>query len=570
MKPSLGSRKRPLDEAIMPLGVAPLPEGCARLEAAQSSNEAAAAGYELEPLEPEVSSSDLDRPPLTELLLSPVSERLICGICMEPIHPNPRQCPQGHTYHQSCLHESLQHRQSCPECRVPLTEQTLIRNLHAEDALDALVVRCAFHASGCTATCTLATAAAHEAACGFRQCSCPSSQCDWTGSVDDFGAHAAVCRRRAARCVCGVVGPLEEHAAHWQSSCVLRRVTCPLCHLGGLVAGEMQHHMRTSCAPGQVLIAPLAFALERQSARLESLERHVRASEADAASARLRSLVQARLPCAATHRIHIFTSTPAAALDPPLVDLVQVSRSKLWIDVPKTALHGTDRKWLLNEVTLALKGGGVVPPEGDSWAVFNSCLRINNTIRLEEMEDDVSIEEQALYNRGRLARVSVVWLCLHSERLAAGLGHVDNCITLFLKLFPQPGAESLSYLGHLHVHKHAMVGSVLPTVRARAHFDASQPLLIFEEVDCEEIIQMRSPSLTFEAANIRSGDILAFERPSADGAPAAIPALFQRWCDDHRSLINRRMQYVANARGVLPGEQLEDLVIDDAMRASPK
>ena len=219
-----------------------------------------------------------DRPALSNLLVNAAPERLICSICTELCFPEPRQCLNGHTYHLECITLSLAHRESCPECRSPLTPDTLGRNLLAEDTLQGLSVRCRYHASGCTATIVLADAPAHERDCDFALCSCPHDGCEWTGLLHHAPAHLAACSLRIVSCCCGELVRVSDHPDHARTTCGCRLISCPMCAAGEICAAAFQEHV-AMCEPAKLLLGPLSAQVQALRTQVPNLESSIQASD---------------------------------------------------------------------------------------------------------------------------------------------------------------------------------------------------------------------------------------------------------------------------------------------------
>ncbi|CAL9224523.1 unnamed protein product [Arabidopsis halleri] len=108
---------------------------------------------------------------------------LDCPVCCEALATPIFQCDNGHLACSSCCPKL---RNKCPSCAFPVGHN---RCRAMESILESTLVPCPNEMFGCTKTCFYGKESAHEKECIFSQCSCPSLNCDYTGSYKDLYAH---------------------------------------------------------------------------------------------------------------------------------------------------------------------------------------------------------------------------------------------------------------------------------------------------------------------------------------------------------------------------------------------
>uniref|UniRef100_A0A1J3F335 RING-type E3 ubiquitin transferase n=1 Tax=Noccaea caerulescens TaxID=107243 RepID=A0A1J3F335_NOCCA len=130
---------------------------------------------------PEASSSS-SSPQSVKLKSSDV---LDCPTCCEPLKKPIYQCSNGHLACSSCV-TKLSNR--CPFCRSHIGD---IRCRAMEKIIETSVVSCRNSVYGCKEATTYGNqSSSHEKLCAYVPCSCPLSNCDYTGSYEDLKSHA--------------------------------------------------------------------------------------------------------------------------------------------------------------------------------------------------------------------------------------------------------------------------------------------------------------------------------------------------------------------------------------------
>ena len=464
---------------------------------------------------------------ISDRLLSAAPERLNCSICFEPCFPDLRQCLQGHTFHLACITDALTYRSACPECRSPLTVQGLARNLHAEDTLNALQLRCCFQSLGCAAVLTLATVREHESGCDFRPCKCASwPTCDWTGNRSAFADHWTTCPHRVVVCVCGIQIAAGSHAEHARLECKRRLVACPLCATAGIVAADMETHVSTDCAAGKLLLGPMLGEIRELRSQVSALQDFRRRTA-------MRESFQSHN--AAVMRVHIFTAGVPAPLSPPTLDLFDLSKSRLWIDLTEgdesTLLEDNTRRDPTDSLRTLKTDGGVsilskrltaaarvAELRDGPWEIRVSTLRQNGTRRIDSTgSNTLQIDSRS---GDDVALHAAVWMM-------PALGDVHQAVepqaVLFIK-FHTLGTDisKFKFLGHIVVKLSAMISTILPIIRERAQLPAHTALVGYEELEFRDRLAVNELDLmvSYRDAELQDGDILWFQLPSdTDTAP---------------------------------------------------
>jgi len=116
--------------------------------------------------------------------LSSLKLCLECPVCLSQPESAPiYQCENGHIICNVC-HKTLT---ECPQCRVHLAK---IRNLIAENILEASTKPCPFAKHGCVVRLQSENEDEHKKICNFREISCPIVGCNQKLAIGSFGkAH---------------------------------------------------------------------------------------------------------------------------------------------------------------------------------------------------------------------------------------------------------------------------------------------------------------------------------------------------------------------------------------------
>eukprot|EP00735_Rhodelphis_limneticus_P007207 TRINITY_DN19711_c0_g1::TRINITY_DN19711_c0_g1_i1::g.3301::m.3301 TRINITY_DN19711_c0_g1::TRINITY_DN19711_c0_g1_i1::g.3301 ORF type:complete len:293 (-),score=-4.52,sp/Q69ZS0/PZRN3_MOUSE/31.90/2e-19,zf-RING_2/PF13639.1/1.1e-07,zf-RING_2/PF13639.1/7.9e+03,zf-C3HC4_2/PF13923.1/6.4e-06,zf-C3HC4_2/PF13923.1/3.8e+03,zf-C3HC4_2/PF13923.1/6.8e+03,zf-C3HC4/PF00097.20/1.1e-05,zf-C3HC4/PF00097.20/3.8e+03,zf-C3HC4/PF00097.20/4.2e+03,zf-C3HC4_3/PF13920.1/6.2e-05,zf-RING_6/PF14835.1/0.00069,zf-RING_6/PF14835.1 len=152
-----------------------------------------------------------------DLLLEKPDENLICCICMGVLK-SPQTSVCGHCFCENCIKPWLLTKSQCPQCRQPLTIQTLqnapvlVRSL-----IHKLKTRCEHSADGCTGIFTLEGLDQHLHICQFRQAPCRLG-CGKTFLPSKMDDHCLTCPKSRMKCeFCAVTfirGNFMRHSCH--------------------------------------------------------------------------------------------------------------------------------------------------------------------------------------------------------------------------------------------------------------------------------------------------------------------------------------------------------------------
>ena len=240
-------------------------------------------------------------------------------------------------------------------------------------------------------------------------------------------------------------------------------------------------------------------------------------------------------------RVHIFTSGDVNPIKPPTLDLVDMSASKLWLDVPFNSPYlkaeassctssfrdASPRTFirvkkamlplLIDAAKLAGLGNG-------PFKVAVAFYRRNQTFRIETSDGEWPYEMSGWFDQGHAFRAcSAVWLAPASEL-------PDGHFLLFLKfhLVGQPISSFIS-LGHAVVNPFSHLVTIIDVVRERASLAAGATLWAYEEIEYFERLDVCPLQLhkSFREQELESGDVLWFQLTSSGSD--TVPARLEEW-----------------------------------------
>ncbi|ESQ47265.1 hypothetical protein EUTSA_v10028143mg, partial [Eutrema salsugineum] len=111
---------------------------------------------------------------------------LECPICCEPLKIPIFQCDNGHLACSLCCNKV---KNICPSCTLPIGYS---RCRAMEKVIEATRVSCPHAKYGCKENISYGNQSSHEKLCVFTPCSCPMSDCNYTGSYNDLMNHVDV------------------------------------------------------------------------------------------------------------------------------------------------------------------------------------------------------------------------------------------------------------------------------------------------------------------------------------------------------------------------------------------
>ncbi|CAI9110607.1 OLC1v1010663C1 [Oldenlandia corymbosa var. corymbosa] len=118
---------------------------------------------------------------------------LDCPICLEPLSSPVFQCENGHIACSSCC---VKIHNKCPTCAWP-TGYNRCRAM--EKVLEAVRIACRYTKYGCRQMLNCSAKVGHENTCSFGPCSCPLSDCGYTGPTFSFYSHFGRCHPHSAK-----------------------------------------------------------------------------------------------------------------------------------------------------------------------------------------------------------------------------------------------------------------------------------------------------------------------------------------------------------------------------------
>lgn len=157
----------------------------------------------------------------------PEDDFLICPLCMDVLR-EPVQCPNGHCFCRACISLSLQSREECPNCRIPLNSHQLSISLLVRKIIGERRVRCSGGSNNAYETVDEALARDLRCSRAFTV----TQGCTWIGQLQYLDSHRQhECQYRMIECPndgCTVMIShilLSDHL----SECLFRTVLCDYC-----------------------------------------------------------------------------------------------------------------------------------------------------------------------------------------------------------------------------------------------------------------------------------------------------------------------------------------------------
>ncbi|KAI3942558.1 hypothetical protein MKW92_051231 [Papaver armeniacum] len=110
-------------------------------------------------------------------------EVLDCSICMEPLTPPIFQCENGHI---ACAPCCTKLGNKCPSCSWPIGYN---RCRAIEKVIESIKISCKYSRYGCKETFSYKQKISHEEKCIYEPCTCPITDCTFTGSSERLYLH---------------------------------------------------------------------------------------------------------------------------------------------------------------------------------------------------------------------------------------------------------------------------------------------------------------------------------------------------------------------------------------------
>lgn len=160
----------------------------------------------------------------------PDDDFLICPLCMDVLR-EPVQCPNGHCFCRACITQSLESREECPNCRIPLSTHQLSISLLLRKLIGERRVRCSGGSTNGFSTYeTVDEALARDLRCS--RAFTVTQGCTWIGQLQYLDSHRQnECQYRMIECpndgcstkLCYIL--LNDHL----SQCLFRSIQCEHC-----------------------------------------------------------------------------------------------------------------------------------------------------------------------------------------------------------------------------------------------------------------------------------------------------------------------------------------------------
>ncbi|KAJ2794368.1 ubiquitin-specific protease ubp15, partial [Coemansia guatemalensis] len=176
----------------------------------------------------------------------------------------------------------------------------------------------------------------------------------------------------------------------------------------------------------------------------------------------------------------------------------------------------------------------------DSFRLWSMVGRVNKTVRCEQLlpAGDLTLA-QVLESRS--LRFSE--LRLFCESFADNAPDPDGLasrplteVSLVHVKFYDPARTLIGGVGNIYIHGEQRVADIVPTLRTMVGLPADTPVLLFEEVK-PTLIEELDPSVTFQKAEIQSGDIICVQRAIGPEDSYALP-LVPDYFDDVQNRVS--------------------------------
>jgi hypothetical protein len=246
-----------------------------------------------------------------DIFAEDLSEDFFCTICQGVLFKS-RQCKEGHTFCEGCIHDWLLKHFDCPVCRMPLSRAALSTNRLVDNIMGKMQVRCIhgrdvstnpkkkikMHKYGPSTYChwtgshseiivhlerdcifervdcvnkdkgCCAKLTRREMEDGSHACSAVCPDCKDTFHVQTMSDHKSICTERKTGCVhpgCGAKVLRKDMYSH-EAACVHAPLDCPFavhgCTVGKIRRRAMKRHQVDAAVAHSLLLAERVMVLQ--------------------------------------------------------------------------------------------------------------------------------------------------------------------------------------------------------------------------------------------------------------------------------------------------------------------
>ncbi|XP_064653213.1 TNF receptor-associated factor 4-like [Lineus longissimus] len=211
-----------------------------------------------------------NRPEVEVIFNTPLEKKYECPICCQVLRYPVQFEECGHRCCSSCLPELLRVAPRCPIDQMHVDREKIYVDKAFQKEVDNLLVKCSYHARGCSWTGNLMDLMVHIEDCEYVIISCPNAcGVDFEKRFLDKHLNDDCTRRKVPCDYCGTCIYVDEEVDHL-NECPKFPVTCPNgCKKTELIREELEVHMDTEC-PKQPVDCPFAaFGCEQKFHRKE-------------------------------------------------------------------------------------------------------------------------------------------------------------------------------------------------------------------------------------------------------------------------------------------------------------
>ncbi|TPX36825.1 hypothetical protein SeMB42_g07025 [Synchytrium endobioticum] len=194
----------------------------------------------------------------------------------------------------------------------------------------------------------------------------------------------------------------------------------------------------------------------------------------------------------------------------------------------ETSFDAPKSRSLANFKTVLCHNNGIRPERMRLWTISNRYSKaVRPELCLSTINMDISLEslrtKHFAESEIRLYLEEPDWEIARQRNLTGPLFSEDK-IMIFLKYY-HPHDMKLHYMGKLSVHPASKIQDVLSILCLRAQLPLRTPLNLYEHVSRNELLLLQVHK-TFEEAQMRSGNIIVYQKVLTDDEVRALPCLY--------------------------------------------
>ncbi|PIA18575.1 hypothetical protein COEREDRAFT_91001 [Coemansia reversa NRRL 1564] len=178
----------------------------------------------------------------------------------------------------------------------------------------------------------------------------------------------------------------------------------------------------------------------------------------------------------------------------------------------------------------------------DSFRLWSMVGRVNKTVRCEQplAADDLTLAQVLEARSSRWSELRL--FCeSYSDNAPDPEGLASRPLTevsLVHIKFYDPSCTQMGGVGNIYIQGEQRIADIVPTIRTMIGVPADTPLMLFEEVK-PTLIEELDPTVTFQKAEIQSGDIICVQRAIGPEESYPLP-LVPDYFDDVQNRVSVR------------------------------